>query len=247
MFNALFVTLRELAELLIIAQAATGYLRAAGRGDLARRIPRTMGMGVLAGVALSAWASVHPWDPRVSASISILFAVAVLFLTSGMLSSAQIIRSRMQLAVDAWMERHSAALWVGLFGAIVGLRETVELAFFLHQAHDQAGAQDTVLGFALGLVATGLLVAAYRPMRARVDMLSVFRLSTLLMALLSIQLVLRGCAELLTASVAEDSPLLHRLAPFLEGGAWYGWVCATLMVVPLVAMAREWWSESSAT
>lgn len=247
MFNALFVTLREFAELLIIAQAAIGYLRGAARSDLARGVPRAMVLGVLAGAALSAWAVSHTWDPRVSAGISILFAVAVLFLTSSMLSSAQIIRSRMQLAADAWMERPSAALWVGLFGTIVGLRETVELAFFLHQTHDQVGARDTATGFALGLLATALLVAAYQPMRARINMLSVFRLSTLLMALLSIQLILKGCTELVLASVAADSPLPHRLAPFMEGGAWYAWVCAALMVVPLVAMARKWWGESSAT
>src|SRR6218665_1706230 len=98
MFNALFVTLREFAELLLIAQAATGYLRQAGRADLARGIPRAMTLGVALGAALSAWAASHPWDPRVSAAISILFAIVVLFITSGMMSSAQIIRSRMQLA-----------------------------------------------------------------------------------------------------------------------------------------------------
>jgi len=246
MFNALFVTLREFAELLLIAQAAAEYLRSASRSDLARGIPRAMLLGVAAGVALAAWAVTHPWDPRLSAGISVLFAMAVLFLTTSMLSSAQIIRSRTELAADVWMEMPSAALWVGVFGFIVGLRESLELAFFLHETHEAVGPRDTATGFALGLVATGLLVAAYRPLRARVNMLSVFRLSALLMALLSIQLILKGGSELVLASVAEGSALPERMAPFMEGGTWYGWVCAALMVFPTLAMARKWWSESSA-
>ena len=245
MFNALFVTLREFAELLLIAQAAGEYLRKASRGDLARGLPRAMGLGVLAGAALSAWAAVYPWDPRLSAGISALFAAAILFLTTSMLSSAQIIRSRTHLAADVWMALPSATLWVGVFGVIVGLRESVELAFFLHETHDEVGPADTATGFGLGLLATGLLVAAYRPLRTRVGMLSVFRLSALLMALLSIQLILKGCAELVLASVAHDSTLPDRLAPFMEGGAWYGWLCAALMLYPVVAMARTWWSETS--
>jgi len=245
MFNALFVTLRECAELLLIAQAAAEYLRNAARADLARGLPGAMVLGVLAGAALSAAAAVYPWDPRLSAGISALFAAAILFLTTSMLSSAQIIRSRTQLAADAWMERPSATIWVAVFGVIVGLRESVELAFFLHETHDEAGPADTAAGFGLGLVATGLLAAAYRPLRTRVGMLSVFRLSALLMALLSIQLILKGCTELVLASVAHDSTLPERLAPFMEGGAWYGWLCAALMLYPLVAMARAWWSETS--
>ncbi|REM30091.1 hypothetical protein DSI31_14915, partial [Mycobacterium tuberculosis] len=73
-------------------------------------------------------------------------------------------------------------------------------------------------------------------LRIRSGLLVLFRASALLLSLLSIQMMLHGISDLLrlqaTARGGDAWPAA--IDPFLEGGALHFWLCAALMLVPLL-------------
>jgi len=67
-----------------------------------------------------------------------------------------------------------------------------------------------------------------------------FRLSALLVSLLSIQILLNAVDALLLAAERHDLPWRSVFEPFLAGGPWYGWVCAGLMLFPIGILLNQW-------
>lgn len=250
MFEVFLLTLRELAELLLIVDALNSYLHRSGRAELNTHVIR----GTLAGVALGVTltlvlvAVAAPLDPRVQALITIAFALGVLALASGMFSSARVIRSRLHASLDMWIESSHAPLAVMGLAAFMALRETLEVTLFVHaMGHGQDPGQ-AIYGVMLGTAGAGLLALAYRSIQARIGLLAAFRLSAMVLSLLVIQLLLKGMGALLSsyATVSGSAGWVTLLTPFLEGGEWHGWACLSLMLFPATLMARQWWFETEA-
>lgn len=247
MLNAFLVALREIAELLVIAEAFRAYLHHENRQSQVKFVYAGLGAGTLAGLSLSLWllsASSLPWT-RVIASI--LVGATGLILAAGMLSSVKAIRSRVHESLDIWTGRVTARVAVTGVAAFAAAREALEISLFLQANAPSVGWPATCAGAAAGVIAAVCLGALFRVAARRANLLLMFQLSTLVLALLAIHLLTQGVGDLLYVVTPLDArgPVVAAATPFLPGGTHYLKVCAILMILPIIAMVKHWWRDSA--
>ncbi|RQO61597.1 hypothetical protein DBV14_04635 [Variovorax sp. KBW07] len=244
MFDAFAVTLRELAELMLIVGSLGACLFQARRLRLVPYIAWGLVLGLVPAAGLAVILMDATFDGVVEAALSAVMGLGVLLVAMSMAASAGSIRSRVQLFLESWLERRGAAAVVVGFVALAAFRESLEVAVFMRSISARSGAADAVIGMLFGMVAAGLLVPIWKWLRIRSGLLALFRISALLLSLLSIQMLLHGVSKLLRlhGTAASGAPLSSAIEPFLEGGSQYFWVCAALMLVPLLHMVRGWWA-----
>jgi high-affinity iron transporter len=247
-FDAFAVMLRESAELILILASLVACLRSARAGHLLRWTAAGAMAGCTLGAGLSLWLIASDIDARWTAGLTFVLAVGVLLMVSTMLVTATSIRSRTQALVEVWLERPSAPLVILGFATVVAFRETLEVGLFLRSQWLRAEGLDVLAGAALGVLGVVCLVIASRKISTRIGLLAAFRVSALVLSLLSIQMMLGALAEFAHESVAAgaDAQLLAWARPALPEGRWYGWMCAALMSVPVVCVLRSWWRETCA-
>lgn len=244
MFNAFAVTLREIAELLLILQALQLCLRRNGRPDLFRFALQGAGAGAGVAAVVSLWTRGALGDVAM-ATLQVTFALLVIALTTGLLSSITLLRQRVEGLIAQRIHAPWAPAMVAGFAAIVAFREVAEVAIFLGAIGDAVGQTDALTGALCGVLATAGLVFLYRPLRARLTRAGLFGLSTVLMSALAAKLLVDGVGTLLHARWGADSAWMAMVLPFLEGGAWHTALCAALMLPPVALLARRWWHGAS--
>ncbi|MFM9925569.1 hypothetical protein VLK31_21450 [Variovorax sp. H27-G14] len=246
MFDAFAVTLREFAELVLIVGSLGAYLHKKGRRELFACIGWGLVLGLMLASALALVLIDASFGSAAEAALAAAMGCGMLVMAIGMGASAGNIRGRVQLFFDAWLERPGAGIAVIAFVALASFRESLEVAVFARAIHVRVGVSDTLTGMALGVAAAGLLWPAWRWLHMRAGLLMVFRLSALVLSLLSIQLLLHGVAQLLqTPMFASAGPgLVAAVEPFLAGGPRYGFLCAALMLGPVVLLMRGWWRRA---
>lgn len=242
MIPSAFLVLRECAELMLIVWAMRTCLTSTQRRDLLRQLHA----GVAAGLALGALSIVmfvqRDWGVRADAALSIVVGLGVLFMACAVFSSSTDIGAYVAGWLHGALERPGGSALVAGFAAMASWREAVELGVFLHASALRQGALDVWAGVALGLATALLAARAFHFLQARVSLSVLFRLSSLLLCLIAIQLALEGLGRLLVsfagpgASVAEEI-----LAP---DGKAFAYLCALLMVVPVVIVIRRWWRQT---
>lgn len=247
MFDAFAIALRECAEMALIIGALCVYLRQAGRAQL---LP-AVAWGALLGAVPALVATLHligsGLAPRTEALLETGMALGVLVMATGMVASAGQIRGRVSQRVDAWLHRAPllAALGVVGFVALVVFRELLEVGVFVQAIASRSGAEDALLGLALGAAAAALVVPLWQWVRWRSGLLMAFRASALLLSLFAVRLLLHGVSELARLSWPEgEGAWSALLEPLLEGGAHHAWPSALLMGAVLLHAARSWWFQA---
>ncbi|MFT3717601.1 FTR1 family protein [Pseudorhodoferax sp.] len=248
MLEPAFLVLRECAELMLIAWTARACLVRARRHDLLPWLRGGTAAGVVLGAALAVALAAFSWSTRTQAVLSVALGLSVLGMASAMLSSRLSIDHHVGRWLQDAIDSPAAPAIVAVFLALAALRETLEIGIFLHAAAAAESLPRLAAGAVLGLAAAALVALAFRSIASRVPLLALFRLSSLLLCLLAIQLALGGLGQLLAALPQGDTPgLPARLAGLLEPGQRaYGYLCALAMVGPVVVAARRWWGESAA-
>ena len=248
MFDAFAITLRELAELILIVGSLHVCLRESRRFSLIKYVGWGLGLGLAPAAALSVLLMDASVDRNVSAGLSTLMAVGILVMATSMAASVRQIRGRVHLFHEAWLDSQAAPFLVVAFVALSAFRESLEIAVFVRAIGARSGMADAAAGVLLGVAATGLLLPAWQWLHLRARLLLAFRVSALLLALLAIQLLLYSVADLLRIPELRDDGVAWALtvAPFFEEGARHAWLCAVLMLPPLYWVLRGWWSETAA-
>lgn len=247
MFDAFTVVLREAAELILIVGALIASLRSARAERLLPWVAAGTVLGCAFGIALSLWLISAAIDARWTAGLTFVLAAGVLLMVCTMLVGQGAIRSRTQALVSVWLEWPSAPLVLMAFCGIAGFRETLEAGLFLRSLWLRGEGADIVVGAVLGLAGVIFLAAASRQLTTRIGVLAAFRLSAVVLCLLSIQMMLGALAEFAQASVSagHGTRFWAQAAPVLPEGPWYEWLCAALMTAPILFMLRRWWRESA--
>ncbi|MGC3985685.1 MAG: hypothetical protein QM777_13730 [Pseudorhodoferax sp.] len=247
MVEAAFLVLRECAELLLIAWAAQACLIRAHREELVPRLRQGIVAGVALGMLLVAWIVRHPWTPRAEAVLSMLLGASVLFMATAMLSSKVAIRDHVGRWLLAAIEARSAPLIVAAFVGLAALRETLEIGLFLYAAEGAEGWPMLAAGALLGGAAAALAAMAFRTLQSRIPLLAVYRLSSLLLCLLAIELTLGGLGQFLATFPHPPLPgfgaMVDLLTPEHTG---FRYLCLGLMLVPAAMVLRSWWTEAGA-
>lgn len=242
MIETAFLVLRECAELMLVIWAAQTCLVGVQRQDLRKYLWAGTAAGVALGLGLVAVLALRQWGVRTEAVMNIALGLGVLFMACAMLSS----RADIEGHVAGWfhdaLDQPAAPALVAGFAALAAVREAAEVGVFLHAAVPHQGVAGVWAGAALGLAAAGMVALAFRTLHARVPLLALFQLSSLLLCLIAIQLTLESVGRLLASYPAlADSPLAALLSP--EGKA-FGYLCALLMVPPALAVIRRWWGQT---
>lgn len=245
MFDALLVVMRESAELLLICAAVFTWLAHAGRSRLWPAPVAGVGLGLLAAWALFAAVQTPAFPVWLDALLTLGFALLVLTLSTHALGSFGAIARSLPGFFAA------APRWAGpvafAIAALAALREMLEVLVFLRGVAHHHGSAAMGTGALLGLLATALLVLLWRvtPLR-RAPLRWLFRLSSLLLSWLAIQLLLDALAQLAQWwALAQGDPRPQAwLVPFVDGGDWHGPLCVALMLIPLWRVGRDWWFDS---
>lgn len=247
MFDAFFILLRETAELFLCAEALRQCLREREAAEHSSSIKRGVILGFAFAAVLVASASAAPVDPRLVAAATVLFGAAMMCFAVGMLASARSIRAGIGSALERWTARLRTPTAVVLIMAFATTRETIEVAVFLQRAWSESGASDAIAGALLGLVASMLLWRAYRSVGTRAGLLVAFRLSALMLAFVSADLIVGGLEMLARAewTIAPQSPLIALLVEHADSDAPRGWIYAILMLGPVTVFLRDWWNETA--
>jgi len=167
-FNAFAVTLRECAELVLILGAAHLTLRE----YVGARAMRPMAIGFGIGLVLAAsilWAVAgQPWSATFQAMLAVAFAVAVIVLTCGALSSGPAVRATVEKVLGKWAEAIGGPTATVAFTAVVTMQEVLETGVLLRSMRQSGSSRDDTIAGALLAVATLCVFAwAFRSMRAR--------------------------------------------------------------------------------
>ncbi|WP_326541878.1 FTR1 family protein [Pseudorhodoferax sp.] len=246
MLEAAFLVLRECAELLLIAWAAQACLVRARREELVPHLRHGIAAGAALGIGLVVWIVQHPWSPRAEALLSMLLGASVLFMATAMLSSKVSIRDHVGRWLLAAIDARSAPWIVAAFLGLAALRETVEIGLFLHAAEATEGWPRLVAGALAGGAATALAALAFRTLQSRIPLLAVYRLSSLLLCLLAIELTLGGLGQFLATFPALQQPGLGAMVDLLTPEhTGFRYLCIALMVVPGTMVFKRWWTEST--
>jgi hypothetical protein len=179
-----------------------------------------------------------------STLITIVLTAGVASMAVSLWGSMGVIRSRASTRF-LWLDKRHAFAVVAALSAVAALRESLESFVFLTSLTDTMGARQVLSGAFLGLVAVGLLAAAWQLLRVRAGLLVVFRISTVLLVLFSIRLALESVGSLLELEgIQRDAAWASALKALLPGGPWHLAACAALLAYPLVQLMRAWWSET---
>lgn len=240
-----FVVLREAAELLLIVVAIHTFLHRASRADAVGAMWIGLTLGVVAGLALVVAVVFQAWGERGNAVLSIAMGVAVMAMAIVMLSSRTAIDAHVSNLLEQALEGSGTRWLVGGVAAFSAFRETAETGVFLLSAIQTHGVTSSMSGAVLGMGVAVAAVLVYRERRPRLPLMLIYRVSTLLLCLLSIQLVLDGIAALVNSPSIAAGGLAW--AALQAGTREYYTLCAALMVLPLFLVTRRWWREVGST
>ncbi|QIL73230.1 hypothetical protein G7048_24505 [Diaphorobacter sp. HDW4B] len=243
MFDSFVVVLRELAELILIIYALVAALRAGNGGHLIGWVCSGTALGLVLSAVVSGWLLSDAVDPRWAAGLTLVLAIGVIVMVCSLLATARSIQLRVQNLVEDYAAKPTASVVVFAFALIAALREGMEAILFLRGMALRGDLSDAVIGGLMGVVCAALLTLASRKLGVRVGALAVFRASALLLSLLAIQMILGSVQEILHVP-SIDPAFGQALAPVLPEGAWHGWTCAALMLIPLFYLFKGWWSEA---
>lgn len=252
MFNAFFVVFRESAELLICVAALRACLQSRMPGGRDAVVAAGCAAGAAIALGLLATLSGVAVDPRLSPLLTIAFAVTMMLMAVGMLTSVGSLRESVSSWSARWLDRACHPLVIGGFAAFITSREILEVVLFLQGAWQEAADPAQLLqgaalgvGLAAGLLAAYPFVARSRPTRWMLHF--GFRLSALLLAVVAVELLVGGLADFVShhGDAHPDSLIASAGNVLLDGSTREALLAALLMLLPAVAFVRSWWNEAS--
>ncbi len=247
MFESLFIVLRECAELLLIVVTMRAYLQRRARADLLPWLYASLVAGFSLGLLSVVFLIQHGSKGYLTAILSLLLGLSVLFFATAILSSQSAIDRHVRDHLADHAERPTGIVTICAFAAFAAFRESLELGVFLRSASADHGFAAALQGTLIGVAMVAASMLVLRTVRTHWAFSTLFRISTLLLCLLAIQLTLEGLSALLillpaVPDITSDDALAWLLTP---GSAGYAYLCAALMIWPFTRVFKSWWAESS--
>ena len=246
MFEALVVTLREGIEAALVVGIILIYLRKTGRGALDRPVYWGLAAGILGSLACAAVVAVLGiQEEAYEGWLMIASAVLVTTMVIWMLRSARHLKDQIEARVEAIARREPAdggdggnapAVAAGLFGLtfLLVLREGVETVLFL-AAVDLT--TDALLAFFAGLVGIALAVlfgVSFVRGTARVDLPRFFKVTAIVLFVLSAQLLIGGLHEFgERGSIPIGAREMRFIGPIVRNNVI---LLVSLLALPLVVL-----------
>ncbi|MGA2588707.1 MAG: Fe-S-containing protein [Bryobacteraceae bacterium] len=205
MLQTLIITLREGVEAALVVAIAIAYLRKIGRRDLLPAVHRAFGTAVIASFGF-AWllSRLHLGEDAYEGWTLLVSAVFVLTMVLWMNRHARGLKGEIETQLQ---QRSGAASRWGIFFFVflMVFREGVETVLMLMAVKiDTSGVLD-IAGVAIGLGLAVLFGVSFVRGTLRIDLRSFFRMTTLILMVIVVQLTITGLHELSESQVLPSS------------------------------------------
>ncbi len=237
MFEALIVTLREGIEAALVIGIILIYLRKTGRAGLSRWVFLGLFAGLGASVACAAvFAAIGLQEEAYEGWLMIAGAVLVATLVIWMLRTAKRMKSEIESRVETIAGRGEGAVAAGLFSLtfVLILREGIETVLFLAAVNLTTDALMSFVGGIAGILVAVLFGIAFVRGNARVDLQRFFKVTAIVLFLLSAQLLIGGLHEMGergTIPIGRDEMLL--IGPIVKNDVI---LLVSLLALPLIVL-----------
>ena len=217
MLESLVITLREGVEAALVVGIVFSYLRKTGRLAAARTVYLGLAAGVVASLALGGFLhrlNITELGDAYEGGLMLVASVFVATMVWWMWRTGKHIRSEIEGRLSGLAEsgKDAASFGLFLFVFLMVFREGVETVLFLAAVSLQT--TSALLEFTGAVIGLGLAVGfgvAFFKGSLRVNLARFFRITTVVLFAISIQLLVTGVHELSEAGVLPSSPQEMRL------------------------------------
>jgi FTR1 family protein len=205
MVQAVVIALREGVEAALIIGITIAYLTKIGRTDLRRTVYGALAAAIVASVALAGILSRLNFNQDIFEGVVMLAAAFfVVTMVLYMARASKRLRADIEGRIDASTDRRSA-LTLFAFIFLMVLREGVETVLLLAAVSLNTPALMSFIGTILGLGAAVLFGVMFVKGTVSVDLPKFFRLTTVILILVAVQLLVSGLHELSENGVLPSS------------------------------------------
>ena len=207
MVQALIVTLREGVEAALVIGIAVAYLAKSGRGHLVRVVYFALAAAILASFAGAAMLQrVTLNQEAVEGYLLLLAAFFVATVVFWMQRTARSLRRRIEQRLENISSQQKAsALGVFLFVFFMVFREGMETVLILSAVSWNSADLLTLLGTATGLALAVVFGIVFVRGTVRMDLRKFFRVTSIILGCVVLQLLVTGLHELSEAQVLPSS------------------------------------------
>jgi high-affinity iron transporter len=241
MGQMMVVTLREGIEMFLIVAIAAAYLRKTGRSGLLPAVGWGAVAAVLASIVLGVWLAETVVQPFWGGVLALVAAALVIGMVIYMLRAAKRLSAEIGQHLEAAASRAGAAAWFGVFFFTVLMitREGMEFAFVAAAIARQAdNAAEILSGGFLGLIAAGLLAAAWMRYGHRIKLALFFQVTSIFLILFTLQLLLYAFHEFTEAGALPlDNAYWHLATEEWAEGTYADAISIALVLIPLAWLA----------
>ena len=241
MGQMMVVTLREGIEMFLIVAIAAAYLRKTARPALLPAVGWGAAGAIVASTILGVWLAETVVTPFWEGVLALVAAALVIGMVIYMMRAAKRLSAEIGQRLEAAASRPGSAAWLGvfLFTLLMITREGMEFAFIAASLARQTESTAALLaGAFLGLVAAGLLAAAWARYGHRIKLALFFQVTSIFLVLFALQLVLYAFHEFTEANALPiDNAYWHLATEEWAEGTYANAISIALVVIPLAWLA----------
>jgi len=239
MLSIFVVALREGVEAALVIAIAVAYLRKTGRDSLLSSVYKAVGAAVFASILVAAALFQRNMSmERYEGQLLLVSAVFILSMVLWMNRHARGMKSQIETGLQQRTESGASRGGIFLFVFLMIFREGVELVLLLMALRFDTDGLMQTLGTVLGLGLAVLFGVSFVRGTIRIDLRSFFRVTTVILMVVVLQLTITGLHELSENGILPGSAQeMALIGPIVRNEAFF-----FVMILSLTAtmLLMEW-------
>ena len=239
MLSTFVIALREGVEAALVIAIAVAYLRKIGRDDLLSAVYKAFGAAVFASF-LVAWAlsRVDMTTERYEGPLLLASAVFVLSMVLWMNHHARGLKGEIETRLQQGSTSHASQWGIFLFVFLMIFREGVEMVLMLAALGLNTSGVMQSLVTALGLGLAILFGVSFVRGTLRINLQSFFRMTTVILMFVTLQLAITGLHELSENQIIWSSPReMALVGPIVRNDAFF---FVSILALAATMLLMEW-------
>lgn len=239
MLQTLIITLREGVEAALVIAIALAWLRKSGRGDLFGVVYKALGAAVFASF-LVAWAltRLQVSEDAYGGWLQLASAAFVLSLVLWMNRHARGLKGEIESQLQQSSSTAKARWGVFAFVFLMVFREGVELVLLLAAVRFDTSGLIDASGLVLGLGLAVLFGVSFLRGTIRINLFTFFKMTTIILMVVVVQLAITGLHELSEAQVLPSSREEMRwIGPIVSNDVFF---FVTILALAATMLLLEW-------
>jgi len=239
MLQTFVIALREGVEAALVIAIAVAYLRKIGREDLLSSVYKAFGAAVFASL-VAAWGlyRIQVEEERYEGPLLLASAVFVLSLVLWMNRHAQGLKGEIETRLQQGSASQASRWGIFLFVFLMIFREGVEMVLMLSALRFDTSGVMQAFGTTLGLGLAILFGVSFVRGTIRVNLKSFFRMTTVILMVVVVQLAITGLHELSEGQIIWSSTReMALIGPIVRNDAFF---FVTVLALAATMLLMEW-------